>query len=466
MLEKLLAMLVLAAILGQLKRGRELTIMAVSVLAVFLLQPNVQPPNLTFWLPVLILVITVTAWFLTASPEVRGWRQNWLAGSILVGITLLVDLNRYFELQLFNTTTPRPQLLLALVIGLALVFMIVATFRSLGRQWLALLLFVIMLLFVAIKLPATTEDALIWLMRPNGNANEPVILVIRWLGFSYIAFRLIHTIRDCQTGKLPSVTLSEYVSYVFFFPSLIAGPIDRLEHFVSGLREPLPLGKEDWVFIIQRIFWGFFQKFVLADALAVSALNDRLALQVTSTPWMWIMVYAYAFQIFFDFSGYTDIAIGMGRLMGIRLPDNFLAPYLKPNITQFWNNWHITLTQWFRTYFFYPLNRSLRQTKFPGWAILALTQVSTMVLIGLWHGVTWNYVLWGLWQGLGLFIHNRWTEWQRIHTDISVLSPFRQTVLTLGGTLFTFHFVALGWIFFALSTPELSWRVIRRLFGI
>src|SRR5690606_13438773 len=96
----------------------------------------------------------------------------------------------------------------------------------------------------------------------------------------------------------------------------------------------------------QRIVIGLFKKFVVADALALMALNDTLATQVRYTGWMWIILYAYTFQIYFDFSGYTDIAIGIARLVGIKLPENFSSPYTKPNLTQFWNSWHITLTQW------------------------------------------------------------------------------------------------------------------------
>jgi alginate O-acetyltransferase complex protein AlgI len=216
------------------------------------------------------------------------------------------------------------------------------------------------------------------------------------------------------------------------------------------LRQPLPLKNEDWLFVIQRVSLGLFKKFVIADTLAISALSDGLAQHIHSTPWMWFTVYAYAFQIYFDFSGYTDIAIGMGRLLGIRLPENFRSPYLKPNIAMFWNNWHITLTQWFRAYYFNPFTRSLRRTKISAWSTLMLMQLSTMALI--WHGV-------------GLFIHNRWSDWLRIRADITRLSPFNQKLLSFGGVLLTFNFVALGWVFFALSTPALAWQTMLVLFG-
>jgi D-alanyl-lipoteichoic acid acyltransferase DltB (MBOAT superfamily) len=179
-----------------------------------------------------------------------------------------------------------------------------------------------------------------------------------------------------------------------------------------------------------------------------------------------VLLYAYAFQIYFDFSGYTDIAIGLGRLLGIKLPENFKAPYLKPNLTQFWNNWHMTLTQWIRAYFFNPVTRSLRSAKkpLPIPVIIFITQVATMLLIGLWHGVTWNFALWGLWHGLGLFAHNRWSELTRVR--FAALSLGWQKVLNVGGMLLTFNFVALGWVFFALPQLSISFHFLRVLFSL
>ena len=196
------------------------------------------------------------------------------------------------------------------------------------------------------------------------------------------------------------------------------------------------------------------------------ALNATNALQVRAAGWAWVLLYAYAFQLYFDFSGYTDIAIGLGRLLGIKLPENFNAPYLKPNLTQFWNSWHMTLTQWFRAYFFNPVTRALRSGKkpLPIPIIIFVTQVATMVLIGLWHGVTLNFVIWGLWHGLGLFIHNRWSELSRKRFE--VLSPRWQSALNVGGGLLTFNFIALGWVFFALPGLSISAHFLRVMFGL
>jgi D-alanyl-lipoteichoic acid acyltransferase DltB (MBOAT superfamily) len=292
-------------------------------------------------------------------------------------------------------------------------------------------------------------------------------LDIRWLGFSYIAFRLIHTIRDRQSGRLPQVNLQEFVNYVIFFPAVTAGPIDRIERFTGDLRKPAELDSTRFVDGSRRLLAGLFKKFVLADALALIALNATNASQVDSGGWTWVLLYAFAFQIYFDFSGYTDIAIGLGIWLGIVLPENFNRPYLKPNLTQFWNNWHMTLTQWFRAYYFNPLTRALRSSKrpLPAWFILLFTQVTTMVLIGMWHGITWSFIIWGLWQGIGLFIQNRYSEWAKPRTSALTSQPGWGKAFNAMGIILTFNYLALGWVWFTVPDPALALQVIGRLFG-
>jgi D-alanyl-lipoteichoic acid acyltransferase DltB (MBOAT superfamily) len=150
--------------------------------------------------------------------------------------------------------------------------------------------------------------------------------------------------------------------------------------------------------------------------------------------------------------------------VGIKLPENFAAPYNKPNLTQFWNSWHMTLTQWIRAYFFNPFNRWIRGYKsIPAWIMILIGQLATMLIIGLWHGITINFILWGVWHGLGLFVQNRWSDFAK--TRINANNPRLQSVLQLSNLLLTFHFVALGWVFFKLSTPALAWQVLLKLFG-
>ncbi|HVM72767.1 MAG TPA: MBOAT family O-acyltransferase [Anaerolineales bacterium] len=464
----ILILILIAAILGLAahRRARLPVLLAVSALAVFALQPALPVRGLDFWLPTLTLGLTVLAWILTTPRELRLWRENWPAAAILGGIVLILSLTRYlgFSLPLTASTPPQTSQVLVVLVTIALIGFFLWRFSSPGKRLLNAAFVFIIFIFVLLKVPSLS----LWISQIlrgwNGQSTALASpLDLRWLGFSYIAFRLLHTLRDRQSGRLPAVSLSEYVIYVIFFPALSAGPIDRIERFTGDLRKPLSLTSDDYGEAGKRLVLGLFKKFVLADTLALIALNASNATQIRTAGWAWIVLYAYSFQIFFDFSGYTDIAIGMGRLLGIKLPENFKAPYLKPNLTQFWNNWHITLTQWFRAYFFNPVTRALRSGKkrlsIP--AIVFVTQMGTMILIGLWHGVTWNFVAWGAWHGVGLFIHNRWSEWTKAR--FATLSSGWQKVLNVGGVVLTFHFVAIGWVFFALPSLSISVQFLRTL---
>ncbi len=461
---------ILITLLCSLANGhgwRTYLFMGVSVLAVYALQPALPIRFLDFWLPTATLALAVFGWGLTAPAEQRVWRKQLPAGLLLASIILLLGLTRLVPLPL-PLTASRPPQIHHVLSGLAITALLAcALARGAVRPALAIPLAtsVILILFVLLKWPRLTLQVSILLRSWNQQAVSTASpLDIRWLGFSYIAFRLLHTLRDRQTGRLPSVSLAEYVTYIVFYPTLPAGPIDRLERFLGDLRRTPSLTAADWLEAGRRLLLGLFKKFALADTLALIALNGVNAWQVRSTFWMWVLLYAYAFQIYLDFSGYTDIAIGLGRLLGFQLPENFHAPYRKPNLTQFWNNWHMTLTQWVRAYFFNPLTRALRSARKPIPVIILITQVSTMVLIGLWHGITWNFLLWGLWHGLGLFLHNRWSEWMRAR--LSALPRRWQNVLSFSGAVLTFHFVALGWVFFALPDLSASWHVFRALFGL
>jgi D-alanyl-lipoteichoic acid acyltransferase DltB (MBOAT superfamily) len=178
----------------------------------------------------------------------------------------------------------------------------------------------ILLVFIITKSPHLLSITLDALSRAPLSVDTSREIPFGWLGYSYVAFRLLHTLRDHQKGRLPRLGLGEYMNYVIFFPAFTAGPIDRAERFVSDLRSPLALSSEDWVAAATRLLVGLFKKIVLADMLAVIAFNDLLVQYVRRPGWMWLFLYAYAFRIFLDFSGYTDIAIALGRLLGIRLP--------------------------------------------------------------------------------------------------------------------------------------------------
>ena len=457
-----------ALLVGALTRGmsRIYFLLALSVLAIYWFQPVVPLRSFDFWIPALSLALVILTWSITSQAGVWKSRPNFIGLSIIIALVTLIDLSRYILPDPILTATTPPQFIqyfLFAIVGGAIILL----FSRFSQKWtLPVAIVLLITILLILKSPILSLQASIFFRtlahRPIENASA---LDLRWLGFSYIAFRLIHVLRDKQMGRLPELTLPEFATYVVFFPSLSAGPIDRAERFASDLKKDFALTQDETLLAGQRIIVGLFKKFVVADALALMALNDMLATQVRTTGWMWIHLYAYAFQIYFDFSGYTDIAIGIARLVGIKLPENFLSPYTKPNLTQFWNNWHMTLTQWFRAYFFNPFNRWIRGYKtIPAWMMILVGQLATMLLIGLWHGVTINFILWGAWHGLGLFLQNRWSDF--VKTRINISNPRLQATMQLGGILLTFHFVALGWVFFALSDPSISWQVLMKLFGL
>jgi D-alanyl-lipoteichoic acid acyltransferase DltB (MBOAT superfamily) len=475
-------------------RWRGWLLLVASVLAIYWLQPSTPIRNLDFWLPTASVGLVVLVWAATRPGETIVQRQDLITSGVMAGLILVIALTRYFDplCCLTPTRPPALPLVIAALGGVTLVAIVTIRLSPKNLRLDALYIMMILAIFLVLKTPALAQATSGGLRTISGQvAGLATPLDLRWLGFSYLAFRLIHTLRDRVSGKLPGLSLMDFTTYAIFFPAVTAGPIDRVQRFSGDLQKmqaaiipnnpsekstknyqailsPISLSWQDAYEGGQRILLGVFKKFVVADSLAIIALNGTNAPQTTSTGWMWVLVYAYSLRLYLDFSGYTDIAIGLGRLVGIRLPENFDNPYLKPNLTAFWNSWHITLAQWFRSYFFNPVTRSLRMNprNFPLPSIIFVGQLSTMVLIGLWHGVTWNFAAWGLWQGIGLFIHNRWSEATRTRFSELDIHPGFKSAMTISGILLTFNYVTIGWVWFALPTLSSSWHVLLMLFGI
>jgi D-alanyl-lipoteichoic acid acyltransferase DltB (MBOAT superfamily) len=486
----ILILTVFALLAGWLVHGRWRiwSLMVGSLVVVFWLQPSSPIRHLDYWLSVVSILLTVFVWGVTCREPDVSPGQNRAAALVILAAVVLVGLLRYIEPLCCLTATRPPSLLqIILALGPAVAITAIPYFLHSSKRFLTTAsIIVILALFIFLKTPSLTQAASAWLRLGIGQSTELAsALDISWLGFSYLAFRLLHVLRDAQQGRLPALSLGEFVTYALFFPTVLAGPIDRVQRFLPELRNPvhtppdndpahvtkkaaIPLpdyGNLAWGG--QRILLGAFKKFVLADSLALVALNGQNAAQVDSGLWAWVLLYAYTLRIYFDFSGYTDIALGMGRLLGFKLPDNFDRPYIKANLTAFWNSWHITLAQWFRAYYFNPLTRYLRTRpeKLPSWLIILIGQFSTMLLIGLWHGITWNYAIWGVWHGLGLFIHNRWSEWTRPRLSNLEGRPGLKRTLQWSSWFLTFNYVALGWVWFALPDPGLAMQMFQRLAG-
>jgi D-alanyl-lipoteichoic acid acyltransferase DltB (MBOAT superfamily) len=301
------------------------------------------------------------------------------------------------------------------------------------------------------------------------SAAGPVVGLVEWLGFSYIAFRLLHILLEYVNGRdLCGATGAETLLYVLFFPALPAGPIDRLPRFVEDSRGEAK--QFNWRLAytgLARMVVGGAKKFFIADVLLAPLAMSGTLSPYTSTAFTWLRLYAIAFYLYLDFAGFIDMAIGAGMLFGYTLPENFDAPYRKINLAQFWQSWHMTLSNWLRTYIFLPLSRTLLRSRLRSHPrlIVLITQMTTMLLIGLWHGITLNFALWGLWHGGGLFVHKVFADetrrWQRQIKQ----SPPVARLMDWAGVVLTFHFVALGWILFVMPTPEDSLRFALRLLG-
>lgn len=462
-----LALTLLAAFVLDDKR-RVFFVFVLSVLAVYALQPPLPIRYLDFWLPTAAVFLVIVIWIAITPAEVVRTRQTLATLGWLLLVVVGLGLTRYLGGWPALTASRPPRIEQVLTgVGILTFWLVLFVLFGTDRKLSALMGSALLIgLLIAIKSPPLSLWSAQVLRALNQQAVETATQFdVRWLGFSYIAFRLIHTLQDYRNRRSTVVSLQEYMTYIFFYPALIAGPIDRLERFIKDLRATFSAAHVDWAFVSERFIMGLFKKFILADSLALFALSPQNAPQIQSTGWAWVLLYAYAFQIWLDFSGYTDIALALGRVLGIKLPENFNRPYLRPNLTHFWNNWHMSLTQWFRAYVFNPFSRSLRRKPLPMWSMILAAQLLTMTLIGLWHGITLNFVIWGLWHGVGLFLHNRWQHVFRARVSVWASTPLRQQMLQWSGILVTFNFVALGWAWFVLPTPQIALKFFSRLFS-
>jgi D-alanyl-lipoteichoic acid acyltransferase DltB (MBOAT superfamily) len=451
-------------------RWRGWALLIGSVVALYWLQPAIAVQPVDFALPTATLLLTGMGWLLTRKDPAID-RVNWITVGVLVGLIFALALVG----GLVGITPSHPPALLDValpIFGLGAIVVTAAGTVSERDRAIPVMILLILAIFVILKSEGLTQIAAIFLRGQTGYQLDAAgAHDLGWLGFSYVAFRLIHTLRDRQSGKLPALTLREYVTYVIFFPSFTAGPIDRAERFVKdyrALETGVPIDAARWTRGLSRIAIGCFKKFAIADQLALFALNSTSAGLARSPGDMWLLVYAYAFRLFFDFSGYSDIAIGIGILFGIELPENFNRPYLKDSITTFWQSWHMTLSNWIRFYVFTPLSRwlmGLERKPSPTLMVL-ITQTTTMVAIGLWHGITLNFVIWGLWHAIGLWVHKLYTDRTRTFYQSLNDRPALKRAASWLSILLTFHFVALGWVWFALPDPATSWHVLLKLFGL
>ena len=441
-----------------------------SLLAIYWFQPLSPIRTLEFWMPTIVLVITILAWsFINHANDITQ-KENYLSLLIIVVFLIVQVLTRIFGWNLLNPIVSMQGLRTIIV---ALFLIILAYLSGLNRGALhKATLFVIFIFIIGGLVILKSEPLSLltssFLRRINSQLTSLASASdLTWIGFSYFSFRILHILFERERVKKMNLSLREFLTYLVFLPAYVSGPIDRVDLFIGQLRSDIStFSKDDFLEGLFRIVKGILFKFIIADNLALISLDSPSNLQLTSQVWSWIIVYCYAFRIFFDFAGYTDIAIGIGRLAGLKLPENFKQPYLSRNITIFWNNWHITLTQWFRTYYFNPLTRYLRtyHKELSQGVVIFITQISTMILISLWHGISWNFIFWGLWIGIGLFIHNRFST--LVLAKNNILKKFLDSRAGYGvSVIINFNYIALGWIWFASSSLDQSLSIFKKLLG-
>lgn len=274
----------------------------------------------------------------------------------------------------------------------------------------------------------------------------PVLRVILPVGISFYTFQTMSYTIDVYRGHLaPTRNLLDFALYVAYFPQLVAGPIERATHLLKQISSPRIVTRpmvESGCFLILR---GLFRKVVIADGVA--PLVNGIFAEPEFYSWMKLSLGAalFAIQIYCDFAGYSDIARGTSRLMGIELMVNFRQPYFSRNITEFWRRWHISLSTWLRDYLYIPLggNRSGTGATYRNLAL-------TMLLGGLWHGARWNFVIWGGLHGAYLAIHKLWLARRGRPPDIGSAPRFTPgMLLKIAGT---FALVDFAWIFFRCSS--------------
>jgi alginate O-acetyltransferase complex protein AlgI len=279
----------------------------------------------------------------------------------------------------------------------------------------------------------------------------PHLEIILPVGISFFTFESLSYTLDVYRGTLvPCARLRDFALFIAFFPRLVAGPIIRASHFLPQLERPLVLKADDVRAGALIFLSGLVKKLLIADNLAPFVDRVFASPELYHPVTAWLAVAAYALQIYYDFSGYSDMAVGLARLFGFELPINFSAPYAARNITEFWRRWHISLSSWLRDYLYISLggNRKGRLRTY-------LNLMITMLLGGLWHGASWNFVLWGGLHGLGLAVHKFATERARG----VVLPSWAAHVLTV-------LFVGLLWVPFRAQDWQHSMAMFHQLLGL
>jgi alginate O-acetyltransferase complex protein AlgI len=291
------------------------------------------------------------------------------------------------------------------------------------------------------------------------NWHSPTLNIILPLGISFFTFQGIAYLFDVAAGEEPLEHLLDFLLFKSLWPQLIAGPIVRLHEIREQILTPRLLDYSNVAEGSQRILFGFFKKVALADNLAAPVEMVFSSLSVPNAMDAAAAMLGFGMQIYFDFSAYSDIAIGTALLFGYRLPENFNWPYTARSPRDFWNRWHMTLSRWIRDYLFTPMSFASRKRP----ALMPLWLLVAMALCGLWHGAAWTFVLWGVWHGLLLvgdaFLAKKFPAPAGQPTETFTLKSFP-------GMIITFVLVNLGWLLFRAQSVKQALVFVRSMITV
>ena len=279
------------------------------------------------------------------------------------------------------------------------------------------------------------------------------------VGISFYTFQTMSYTIDIYRGKSkPYERFHDFACYASFFPQLVAGPIVRSHEFLDQIQEPKDYSSSGARLGVTLIVYGLFKKLVVADNVSLhvnSVFYEGAALDNTALVWWGAL--CFGIQIYCDFSGYTDIALGSARLLGVELPENFRTPYAATSPRDFWRRWHISLSTWLRDYLYIPLGGSRN-----GQRAMVIALMATMLLGGLWHGASWNFVLWGFLHGMLLLANRALSSSRNI---MSLFSKLPRT-MTLASWMCTQYFVFLTWLVFRIEDTGMLVRSMKSFVGL
>jgi alginate O-acetyltransferase complex protein AlgI len=287
------------------------------------------------------------------------------------------------------------------------------------------------------------------------------------IGISYSSFKAIHFIIESFKGTIKQPRFLDFLNFLLFFPAFVSGPINRFNDFINhSARAGHSSWRDDFSQGVGRIIHGLFKKFVITVILfPYTVIGTKVPLAEMASWQVLLCLYAYALYFYVDFSGYTDLAIGSARLLGFSLPENFNLPFLKKNLQQLWANWHMSLTGWLTDYVYWPLVRKMRSNEVLRKNPLVISNLAIIVtffLCGAWHGPTFNFILWGLYHGIGIAAVNVYQKWKRQVRQPAALKYFASPLSYGLGVVLSFNFFAMG-LLFILDAQQLA-SVLGQLF--